>query len=249
LLETESLRSEYAKRLRGFGMPDGDALALPYPIELKDTEEGRWYIPSLPSDLEALVTPTISTGGPWVVVIDSLSGAHAIDENSSDMRHLLRELSAFAARHDVPVIAAHHLRKRSTKDSEKAFDLDRVRGSSTTVQFARSIIGLEQLEPDGPVRVSSKKSTYAEKPKPFGFTIGDGGAFRVCDAPTKPSSATKQDSAAEFLAELLGDGPKTPAEVLQLAAREKLTESTLRRGRDILGVISVDGKWSLPSRN
>lgn len=251
LLETESLRGEYAKRLRGFGIADNsDALALPYPIELEGTEEGKWYVPSLPDDLEALVAPTIATAGPWIVVIDSLSGSHAIDENSSDMRALLGQLAAFAARHGVPVIAAHHLRKRSGKDTVGAFELDRVRGSSTTVQFARSVIGLEQLQPDGPVKVSVKKSTFAQKPVPFGFVIRDGGLFQVCDAPQRALSPTKQCYAATFLAEILGDGPRPSADILKLAEQEGLTQSTVRRAaREDVHVIQDGGMWSLPSRN
>jgi hypothetical protein len=249
LLETESLRAEHGRRLVRLGLRDSDGLALPYPAELEGTEDRRWYSPSLPGDLEALVAPMISTGERWAVVVDSLSGAHELRENDAEMRRLLRPLSALAAKHDVPVIVAHHLKKPAEDGISTPLTLNRVRGSSTIVQFARSVIGLEQLSPNGPVRVTSLKSTFAKKPAPFGFQIIDNGEFRLCDPPVRPIPVTKRDRAAEFLSELLGDGPKTPAEVLQLAAREKLTESTLRRARDILGVISVHGKWSLPSRN
>lgn len=96
LLETESMQSEYGRRLTRMGLKDDDGFFLPY-----REEEGKWYVPQLPDDLEELVEPFIEDENPWVVVVDSLSGAHKLKENDSEMRSLLQALSGFADKHGI----------------------------------------------------------------------------------------------------------------------------------------------------
>jgi len=249
LLETESLREDYFRRLRKLGVEDNNVLALPYPPDLEGREDRKWYIPSLPDDLQRLVVPTIAAAGSWVVVIDSLSGAHRLHENDAEMRDVLAALSALAAEYAIPVIVTHHLGKPKGDHSSAALHLDRVRGSSTIVQFARSVIGLEQVAPNGPVRVLCLKSTFGKKPEPFGFLIGSDGMFQLCDPPTQPTSLGQQDRAVEFLREFLRDGPQAAGDVVKAGEAQQLSQSTLRRAQAALGVVSIGGRWVLPSQN
>ncbi|MFC2079178.1 AAA family ATPase [Candidatus Bipolaricaulota bacterium] len=244
LLETESMSAEYGRRLVRMGLREDSGLILPF-----REEEGKWYVPQLPDDLEELVEPFVVDGGPWVVVVDSLSGAHSLKENKSEMRSLLQALSTFADKHGVPVIAMHHLNK-ATGQHGSLLTLDRVRGSSTITQFSRSVIGLEPQTQDGRVHVHSLKSTFAKKPEPFGFRINEKGTVEICDPPEVKKSKAKIEYAVEFLRDKLEtEGPMKAKAILSSGLDEGFNETTLRRARERLQVTSDRGKWTLPSLN
>ncbi|MHA1587462.1 MAG: AAA family ATPase [Candidatus Thorarchaeota archaeon] len=244
LLETESMRSEYGRRLTRMGLKDDDGLVLPY-----REEEGKWYVPKLPGDLEELVEPFIEDGNPWVLVVDSLSGAHQMRENDSEMRTLLQALSGFADKHSIPVIAMHHLNKKKGQD-RGLLATERVRGSSTIAQFARSIVGLEQPTQDGRIHVHSLKSTFARKPDPFGFRITEMGTLEICEPPEVKKSRATIYYAKEFLQDLLAkEGAMKASAVIASGLEEGFGETMLRRAREKLHVISDRGKWKLPSQN
>lgn len=240
LLETESMRVELGRRLARLGLRDDDALIVPY----REDVDGGWYIPRLPDDLEGLVEPYIGNGDRWVVVVDSLSGAHEFKENDSEMRKLLQALSRLAAEYGVAIIVAHHSRKLNGGP----LTIDSIRGSSVIVQFSRSVIGLDEPIPDGPVRVRSLKSNFAKKPDPFGFRL-DGGGFELCDVPEAAHSKLKVEYGADFLRDVLSDGPLPPKRIFELGDAEGFNETLLRRAQVRIGVISDDGRWKLPSLN
>ena len=158
LLETESMRPEIGRRLARLGVREDDTVVLPYP---EDEECGEWYIPKVPDDLDSLVRPYVESGEEWVVVVDSLSGAHAIKENDSDMRRVLAPMAKLSAEYNLPLAVSHHLGKGSGNHGRE-LSLDRVRGSSTIVQFSRSVLGLEEPIPGRAVRVSCLKSNFAK---------------------------------------------------------------------------------------
>ncbi len=56
---------------------------------------------------------------PALVIVDSLSGAHAMDENSSRMRLLLLKLARLARDSRAALLVVHHLRKRSRSESRR----------------------------------------------------------------------------------------------------------------------------------
>lgn len=240
LVETESMRGAYAERLQTMG---GDLSRVHLP------SSDPTAIPQLPKDLPALtaLAQSLRVG---LVVVDSLSGGHSLDENGDAMRRVLQGLAAMAATLQVPVTCTHHLRKRSQLEPDRP-TLDRVRGSSTISQFARSVIGLWRLDgaPDGPVRVESLKSSFCKPPEPFGFEITDDG-LSFCEAPEETRDLTGQERAADFLLELLKDGPVAAAKLYEDGRLAGFQERMLRRAKDALRVATVNrsGKWywSLP---
>jgi len=182
------------------------------------------------------------------VIVDSLSGGHALDENSAAMRTLLQALVGLAGRLQVPVIGVHHARKRNDLEGAK-LTLDRVRGSSTITQFARSVFGMYRLKDSltEPVRIEPLKSTFGKPPEPFGMTITDFGlSFHVAPREDKPPTTT--DRCIEWLSEALERRPLKYSELLTRAEEEGgFTKNALWRARDKLGVYTVQGHWTLPA--
>lgn len=249
LIETEHFRGEYHKRLASMGVKADEILSLPYPPE--GITEPDWFIPSLPNDLHKLVEPTIATGGPWIVVVDSLAGAHELDENSAEMRSLLQALSGVASKYDTAVIAAHHLRKKNPNaPAFQPVDMDRIRGSSTIAQFARSIIGLSQFTSDGPVRVEVIKSNYAKKPPAFGFYIEDDGFHLSETPPEAPRKETQVDKACDLLLALLRKRPMRVTKLQEETESAGLSWITMKRAKTRLRINAVKKEnrwwWSLP---
>ncbi len=111
---------------------------------------------------------------------------------------------------NVPVLGVHHLRKRGQFEPDRP-SLDRVRGSSTITQFARSVWGIRRPGEgvEGPVRVEPLKCTFCKPPQPFGFTIEDGGRLQFQDAPEEDRPGGERERAEAFPLGMLKDGPQT----------------------------------------
>lgn len=235
LVETEEMRGPYAERLAALGVKD-DTVILP--------GSEPTYLPSLLRDHEA-INKLAKEMDASMIVIDSLSGGHAIDENSSEMRRVLQLLTQTAGLLNVPVIVAHHVRKRQTFEDDKV-TLDRVRGSNAIVQFCRAVYGLWKPNQDSEaVRVECLKNSFAPKTAPFGFAIQDGGvAFGSAPEPIREMTAL--DVAVDFLKELLANAPMRASEVSERAKAEGITTSTLYRAKDVLKIVRQNGYWGLP---
>jgi hypothetical protein len=100
-------------------------------------------------------------------------------------------------------------------------------------------------------RLEVIKSNLALKPKALGFTVNDGHPV-FGDPPEPPQQQSKLDEAIEFLQEVLADGPMESRELEDLAKRDGISISTLKRAKGTLGVRADkngDG-WScsLPAR-
>jgi len=242
LVETESMRGETMRRCEAAG---GVLTRVKFP------SSDPLYIPTLPKDV-ARIEELADFTRARLIVIDSLSGGAAGDENSGgDMRTVLTRLAALAARLNVGVLAVHHLRKKSQLEPDRP-TLDRVRGSSAISQYARSVIALWRPdgESDGPVRVESLKSSFCKPPEPFGFTIGDNG-LTFGDAPdVEPKAATVHERACEFLRVELQSGPRRAADILHDAELAGYSRPTLYKAKSALRVVSVQRptgwEWGLP---
>lgn len=238
LVETEEFRGVYAQRLASLGVKDEDVL-LPAP------GGDLTYLPNLATDAP-LLTSIAQAEGCIAVVVDSLSGGHTLDENSSEMRSVLLSLAQIASLLKIPILVVHHLRKRSSFEPVNA-TLDRVRGSSAIPQFCRSVLGLwKPNEPDDSVRVESLKCSFAARPKPFGFRATESGLV-FCDAPEEPRSETATDRAVEFLRVELRREPQRFTELLGKAEPLGISQRTLYRAREALRVVVIEGKWGLPA--
>jgi hypothetical protein len=186
------------------------------------------------------------------VVVDSLRGANAGNENDSVSMSVVKWLAELARDTGKPIVLTHHLRKRGMLDGD-ALTLDRVRGSSALMQPARVVWGVDTPDPANQEtrRLSVIKCNLAPKPTPLGFSIGDGG-LTFTTPPEPPRQETLQDKAADLLLSLLAAGPQ-PAASLQAEfnaagiswaaahrAKDKLSLSVVRRGKAWI--------WSLPYR-
>lgn len=232
------MRGAYAQRLILLGVQDGQVI-LPSP------NGDVTYTPSLPKDL-ALVERLAQEHGCSAVLIDSLSGGHALDENSAAMRQVLQGLTRLAADLQRPVIVVHHARKRGGLEAVK-LTLDRIRGSSAISQFCRSVIGMYRLDENdltAPVRVEPLKCSFCRPPEAFGLTITEAG-LEFHDAPEEDRPQTLTDKACEFLADRLGRAPVDYRELLDEAQAEGISRATLYRARRKLGIISVGSYWGL----
>ena len=245
--ETESAQAVNLGRARSWGLPL-DRILMPRANQLLDTIQldtaAGW---------EALET-VCRRPGVRLVVVDSLSGAHRGDENSAELRNLLTSLAKLAQGTGLALLVIHHLRKKGLFDSGK-IDLDRVRGSSVIVQWARVVLAIDcpnpEQEPDR-VRLSQIKNNLARYPKPLGFEISERGVG-FGEAPEPPRIETQLDKSCDLLLALLADGPMPANDLFEECEGAGLSKITLRRAKKKLGIVALrqDNRWlwSLPARD
>lgn len=174
-----------------------------------------------------------------LVIVDSLSAGHRQDENSSSMRGVVGWLAELAATVHKPVLAVHHLRKRSQFEPID-LTLDRVRGHSSTSQYARIVLGIDapNIDDPGHKRLGVIKSNLSSPPRPLGFRIDDGGV-RFCAAPEPPGRPeTQLERAVDFVRSQLRQ-PKPASELIEAATAYGISEKTLARARRELKVETV----------
>ena len=184
-----------------------------------------------------------------LVVLDSLSGARAgADENDSRALQSMKWLAELARNTGKPVLATHHLRKRSILDGTDEVNLERLRGSSAIVQVARVVWGLDVPNPAQPsrLRLQVLKDNLGRFPPPLGMRIEEDGRVTFGEAPEPPQSETATERAARFLRRILANGPMKASEILAAAEREGISEKVLRVAKDKLCIEShqqVGGWW------
>lgn len=231
IVETEEMRGVFVERLDGMGV------------------QRHWYLfgPGDETHIPNVLTEAnqierlAREEGVGALLVDSLSGAHPLDENKAEMRRLLQSLAAMAGRLQIPVVLVHHPRKRGTAIPEAIKPtLDRVRGSTTITQFCRSVVAIYRLgdgDQIGDVRVESIKSTFCAPPPALGFTItGDGLTFG--DAPEPPHEETPLDKAVDLLQALLRDGPLPSVELHEEADGAGISWDMMRRAKTALGIVA-----------
>jgi putative DNA primase/helicase len=243
--EAEAGQAMNRDRARAMGLPTDNILSpLSNPLD-----DFRMSVPGHQAKLAALaMRPDIK-----IIVVDSLSGADPTAEKSTEDAKSINWLAALARDCQKPILLTHHLRKRGMLDTEGEVDLDRVRGISTILQYARVIWAIDtpDLTNKETKRLSVIKSNLAKKPKPIGFTIND--TIEFTDAPEKPRNETRVGQAADLLLALLEKEPKSAAEILDEFEQAGFSKSGLYRAKDALGVVSIrkEGRWvwSLPHRD
>ena len=229
-VECEAAEALNIRRAESWGIPL-DALLTPFSnpfiqVNLEDANH------------QAAVTAAAQRDDIRMIVIDSLRGSHRGDENSSELVNLVLYLAALARDTNKPVIATHHLRKKSAFDGE--LTQDRLRGSSAIVQPARLIMGLDTPDPEQPdnKRLSVLKSNLAAKPKPIGVTINETGII-FGDAPEAPRAESANDKAIKLLLDLLGNDQERPTnEIYSLIEGAGISRATIARARKQLNVES-----------
>lgn len=148
-----------------------------------------------------------------LVVIDTLSRAHQLDENSNgDMSLLLRRLEAVGAQSGAAVLFIHHISKGASRDAQGA-DQFAARGASVLVENARYVSYLSRMTEkeaeklseriDGQpmhsdraisyVRWGVSKQNYDVNPDEKWFKRSEGGVLLPADL--KPARATSSTPA------------------------------------------------------
>ena len=197
--------------------------------------------------VEAAITPDVR-----LVVVDSLRGAHRKDENSSEAIDVVLWLAQLARDTGIPVLVAHHLRKRSLLDVGDGVALERLRGSSALAQPARVVWALDVPDPARRdwKRLSVAKSNLARFPEPVGLRVENDGV-EFAGAPEPPRKETKQEQAAELLKTLLAEGGMWVKDLQEEIEGAGLSWSAAKRAKDTLGIESNRRKdgwwWSLPA--
>ena len=188
-----------------------------------------------------------------MIVVDSLRGAYSKDENSSEIAEATKWLAQLARDSGKPVFLSHHLRKRGLLDSGDGVGIDRLRGSSSILQFARLIWALDTPDPDHRElkRLSVIKSNLARFPEPIGVMIDNEITFT--EAPETPRTETIGGRAIDLLLSLLQGGPQTADDIQREFDQAGISLATMKRAKQKLGVISrkdAEGwSWALPAKD
>lgn len=108
-----------------------------------------------------------------MVVVDSLSGGHTMDENSSQTGSVMQWLSSLAKKTGKPFLVVHHMNKSGMAKSDDPPTLSAIRGSTALLQHARVIWTLDcpDATRSSELRLACAKSNLAQKPKPIRIDI------------------------------------------------------------------------------
>lgn len=239
-LETEAFHAGLKERINALGIPK-DRVIFPFKNPLEDVRLDD-------DNHRAQIERVIREVKPSLVVVDSLRGSHAKDENDSrDMTKILSFLSRLARDYNIAVLVIHHVSKPAAGVPD-IITLNRQRGSSATAYLARTVWGLERPNPASDLlRLRVIKSNVARIPDPVGLKTTDQGIDWTKEVPEQPRKKTKKEEAMEFLREALKGGPRLQKELDEEADQEGIAKSALRRASKRLDVIKEkrkgDGLW------
>ncbi len=224
---------------------------------------------ALDNDLPLIEDWLVANPEVRLLVIDPISG-HLGSRNMNkdqEMRQVLQELAAMAARLRIAVIFVVHVNKKSDLDA-----MQRVSGAGAFVAVARSSWIFAESADDPELyqmlplknnntsratgglefRLESMPMTIDGKTDTFPVISWKGVTLvRATDALSHKREGGKLNDAQKFLQEFLADGPKTCSEVFAEGDKLDFCERTLYRAKEKLGVESVkDGPggwiWNLP---
>jgi putative DNA primase/helicase len=202
--------------------------------------------PELPGDLPHLES-LIEEDDAQFVIVDPLMAflAGSIDAHrDQDVRRALYALSTTAERTGVALLIIRHLNK-----APGGSPLYRGGGSIGIIGAARAGLLVAPDPGDEKRRIlASTKSNLSEKPASLAYRIvGDeehdcarivweGTSDLRAEDLLNPPRETKRDAAAEFLESALLGGPVLARELYDLAEAEGISDRTLRRAKEELGV-------------
>lgn len=137
-IDAEGAKPILAERVRNWGMPPDDFI-LPFQADI--------YADFTLSDrTNKQIEKILKEEKPLLVVLDSLTGIHNVDEKDAQKIKLVMDpLKFWASHYQCAVVLVHHSNKKNPLD--KAFDLtiDRLRGSSHIAAAVRSVIAIDQV--------------------------------------------------------------------------------------------------------
>ena len=216
--------------------------------------------PLLPARVEWL-EKKITEHAAALVVIDPLTGfldARIDSHRDQDVRHALMPLVRLAERTGVTVLGVRHLNKSDHRQA-----MQRGMGSIAFAAAARMVwLAAKHPDDENQMVLSQVKNNLSKHPRSLLYRIEDRDGVPVIDwqgecdlvaddlvAETGQRSGAVDD-AAEWLEQLLADGPVPASEVKEAGATAGHADKTLGRAKKTLGVVSRrDGKtwvWALP---
>lgn len=203
---------------------------------------------------------------PKLVVVDPLQaylGANIDMHRANETRPVLARLAVLADRHECAVVCIRHLSKASTSKG-----IYRGMGSIDFTAAARSVLlaGSDSQDPRNR-GIVHLKSSLAPAGAAQGYELRDGffwtgisdlTASKILGSEIisgKKTGAT--DEVAEWLQDVLSDGPLEKKEIEQFADDAGFTKMTLRRAREKLEVKTYKKPgekngpylWELPKKN
>jgi DNA repair protein RadA/Sms len=202
---------------------------------------------------------TLHRINPDLVIIDPLFNSFdaGCDTNSiSSVNQAIIPLRLIAKKFNVAIVGVRHLRKGGKDDAA----ITRGMGSIGVVAGVRSALMLVQNPKNKEERfLLHTKSNQAALGKTVKLRIDNQGCHweELCDVtyedwqkmslPEKGNTSALND-AQSFLSEILRDGPMLTQEILTQAKEAGISEDTLRRAKDKLGVsrrknAGACGKW------
>jgi len=185
------------------------------------------------------------------IVIDSLSGGSRHKENDTGIKEVCLWAAQLARKIQKPIMLIHHLGKKKDFDTGE-ITLERVRGSSAIVQFARIVwaLSVPDITNRETKRLEQIKNNLGRFPEAIGMAANEKGIF-FCAPPKAPHVETQSERCGDFLVDLLTPGPMKQVEVATELEGAGLSMVTAKRNKERLGIVSKkqpDGwYWSLPS--
>jgi AAA domain/Bifunctional DNA primase/polymerase, N-terminal len=216
-------------------------------FKLDDSTPAKRRCFNLEHDLPALETAITSLSDTSLVVIDPISSylGGTDSHKNAEIRGLLAPLAELASRHHVAVLAVTHLNKNA---GSKA--MHRVTGSLAFIAAARAgwLVTADKNSPTRRLFLPVKNNLAADMGG-LAFAIIDGAvawergpvslsADDALDADQRKDGKTQRDDAADWLRELLSDGPMRRKDVGDAAEANGVSPATLRRAKTKAGVIS-----------
>jgi RecA-family ATPase len=184
--------------------------------------------------------------------IQSFLGRSADMCRITDVRRVLSNLGAVAARTDCAVILIAHQNKNGGVN-----DLHRVFGSVDLTAAARSVIRISASESDPGIRIMKHiKSSVSRPCEPISFRIEDDASvvfMEEYDSDTDRESEhlDKRSKAMEIICSMLSDGPKEGTAVFNACKEAGISTRTVERVKKDLDVRSerdgVKRIWVMPN--
>ena len=215
--------------------------------------DGEDRLLNLDTDL-AKIEAAITRTGARVIVLDPLNaylGTKANSWKDDDMRRLLGPLARMAERTGVAILGVMHLNKKQTANV-----LQRATGSGAFGAVARSVVLVGPHPEDAELPPNDQRRVFAPAKMNLG-PLGESRTFRIGDRGVRwegETTVTARDMAvadmtgaaddgklaqaiALLQAELAG-GPRPAAAMLARGRELGISEKTVRRAKDVLGVVS-----------
>jgi len=208
-------------------------------------EEGQRFL-NIKEDIPALEKALTQVQDAKIIILDPITAylGETDSHKNAEVRAVLAQLSGLAERHKVAIIGISHMNKDTTSRA-----IYRVMGSMGFVAAARATWTIVRDKHDEDRRLFVPlKINLCPEPMSLAFRITDDVIVWENEpvkitaeqalAEVSEEERTALDEAIAWLRDLLNDGRVRSTEVVEMASREKISESTLRRAKAKLSVRS-----------